>query len=201
MGGKRHHATSAMNDRQEAFYRQARSDWSVFRHFHPHGPGWLTLARQSWCGIVGVHPFLFAPCHELHYLQMATEKLAKAYHQTDLRQGHAAFQRLLADLPNNSLAVAPLGFRDRTSLSRWQGSVIPIVIAIENLAPSIADRQGLPNPEYPWPRGAEVSAPVDHSFQVEVFSLLDRQIRSGEPGFLTVLDKMFATMQSAAWHL
>ncbi len=132
---------------------------------------------------------------------MATEKLAKAYYQTDLRQGHAAFHRFLTDLPNNSLAVAPLGFRDRVSLSRWQGSVIPIVTAIENLAPQIADRRGLPNPEYPWPRGAEVSAPADHSFRVEIFSLLNQQTRSGEPGFLTVLDRMFATMQSSAWHL
>jgi len=29
-----------MNARQVAFYRQARSDWSIFRHFHPRGFRW-----------------------------------------------------------------------------------------------------------------------------------------------------------------
>jgi hypothetical protein len=47
-----------------AFYRQAQSDWDVY----------LRLTQM-----------LDVPrCHELHYLQMACEKLAKAYRLRDL---------------------------------------------------------------------------------------------------------------------
>ncbi len=132
---------------------------------------------------------------------MCTEKLAKAYYRTDLRTGHAAFRRFLTDLPLNTGAVKPLGFADLAGLTRWQGSVAPIVGAIEDLAPPIADRLGLPNPEYPWPRGAETNAPADHSFQAEVYAPLDAQARSGEPPFLTILARMVRTMQTAGWHL
>ena len=190
-----------MNPRQFAFYRQARSDWSVFRHFHPRGFRWWMMVRRVWCSIAGVGRFSFPVCHELHYLQMCTEKLAKAYYQTDLRNGHAAFRPFLRDLPGNAAAVVPLGFANLAGLTRWEGSVRSIVGAIEDLAPAIADRKALPNPEYPWPRNAPVNAPADYGFQVEVYSLLDVQARSGEPPFLTILGRMVETMQSAAWHL
>ena len=190
-----------MNARQAAFYRQARSDWSVFCHFHPLGFRWWTRVRHVWCSAVGVWPFSFPPCHELHYLQMCTEKLAKAYYRTDPRTGHAAFRRFLTDLPLNFSAVAPLGFADIARLTRWEGSVSAIVGAIEDLAPQIADRKGLPNPEYPWPRGAEIHAPVDYPFTTEVYALLDAQGQSGEPPFLTILEKMVTTMQLGGWHL
>ena len=191
-----------MNARQVAFYRQARSDWSVFQHFHPPGSHWGTNVRRFWCGMVGVWPFSFPVCHELHYLQMCTEKLAKAYFPAILpRSGHAAFRALLKDLLLNSRAVAPLGFADLAGLTRWEGSVSPIVGAIEDLAPQIADGKGLPNPEYPWPRGAEANAPVDYPFQIEVYSLLDTQAQSGEPPFLDILGRMVDTMRSKRWHL
>jgi len=86
-------------------------------------------------------------------------------------------------------------------LTRWEGSVRLIVGAIEDLAPQIADHKRLPNPEYPWPRGAETDAPADYLFQAEVYSLLDAQARSGEPPFLVVLARMVGTMQSGGWHL
>ena len=189
-----------MNARQVAFYRQAQSDWLVFRHFHPNGFRWQTTLRRLWCGVAGVRPFSFAPCHELHYLQMCTEKLAKAYY-TVPPSGHSAFRRFLKGLPLNAGAPAPLGFADLAGLTRWEGSVNLIVGAIEDLAPQIADRKGLPNPEYPWPRGAETYAPADYSFRAEVYTLLESQARSGEPPFLAVLGRMVATMKSAGWHL
>jgi hypothetical protein len=48
-----------------AFIAQARSDFRVYRH----------LAERPE----------FAVCHALHYLQMATEKLAKAYRLRDTK--------------------------------------------------------------------------------------------------------------------
>jgi hypothetical protein len=189
-----------MNARQAAFYRQARSDWSVFRHLHPRGFRWWTTLRGVWCGVAGVRPFSFAPCHELHCLQMFTEKLAKAYFAVP-PQGHNAFRRFLKGLPLNARAAVPLGFTDVAGITRWEGTVNRIVGAIEDLAPQIADRKGLPNPEYPWPRGAETHAPADYPFKAEVYTLLDAQAQSGEPSFLTVLGRMVDTMQSAGWHL
>ena len=191
-----------MNARQRAFYRQARSDWTVFRHFHPKASRWWATVQRLWCSAIGSRPPSFPVCHELHYLQMCTEKLAKVYYPDALlRSGHAAFRRFLTDLPLNLEAVAPLGFDDIASLTRWQGTVGPVVGAIEDLAPSLADRKGLPNPEYSWPRDAEVNAPMDYSFQAEVYSLLNAQAHSGEPPFLTILGRMVDTMESAAWHL
>jgi hypothetical protein len=132
---------------------------------------------------------------------MCTEKLAKAYYRTDLRSGHAAFRRFLTDLPLNAQAVASLGFADLAHFTLWQGSVMAVAGALEDLAPAIADSLGLPNPEYPWPRGAPVHAPRDHSFHAEVFAPLDTQAAGGQPRFLEVLQRMVDTMQTGAWHL
>ncbi len=190
-----------MNARQAAFYRQARSDWSVFCQFRPDGPRWWVAVRRAWCGMVGLRPFSFPVCHELHYLQMCTEKLSKAYYKTDLRTAHAAFRRFLTDLPGNSNVLRSLGFAAVADLTRWQGSVKPIVDAIEDLAPSIADNKGLPNPEYPWPKANPTIAPVDHPFTAEMYAILKAQGKSGEPAFLTILGRMVETMQSSGWHL
>jgi len=191
-----------MNARQLSFFRQASSDWSVFCHLRPPGYWLWTSVRKAWCGVVGIRPFSFPRCHELHYLQMCTEKLAKAYYTvTPARIQHNAFRRFMTDLPSNPAAVAPLGFADLAGLTSWQGSVFPLVGAIEDLAPSIADRLGLPNPEYPWPRNAETQAPVDYLFQAEVYTLLDTQANSGHPPFLNILHRMVETMRSDAWHL
>ena len=124
-----------MNMRQTAFYRQACSDWSVFRHFHPTTTGWRKKIQIWWCSLARVRPFSFPPCHELHYLQMCTEKLAKAYYPAALpRSSHASFRRFLTDLPANSTAVVSLGFANTAALTLRQGSVTGIVGAIEDLA-------------------------------------------------------------------
>src|SRR5271170_5963337 len=86
-GGETDNQEDAMNTRQIAFFRQAQSDWSVFCHFHGRGSRTRTWMRRVWCGMAGVWPLSFAPCHKLHYLQMCTEKLAKAYYRTDPELG------------------------------------------------------------------------------------------------------------------
>jgi hypothetical protein len=191
-----------MNVRQSAFFRQAQSDWAVFRHFHPTTVGWRKRCQAWWCNLVGVRPFSFSPCHELHYLQMCTEKLGKAYYPAAIPRGHhAAFRRFLTDILVNPKVITPLGFPNLAALTLWQGSSWPLIEAIEDLAPAIADRKHLPNPEYPWPKGAEAHAPADYSFHAEVYALLDTQANSGQPPFLNVLDRMVDTMRTAAWHL
>jgi len=190
-----------MNARQAAFYRQAESDWSVFQHFHSSELRWWEKMQQVWCGLAGVRRVSFPVCHELHYLQMCTEKLAKAYFRTNPPKGHEAFRSFHRDLLLNPKCLASLGFASTSDLTRWQGSVKPIVDAIEDLAPSIADRKKLPNPEYPWPKSNPIIAPVDHSFTPDIFTHLTTQACSGEPPFLTILGRMVDTMQSAGWHL
>jgi hypothetical protein len=190
-----------MNARQTAFYRQARSDWSVFLHLRPGQSRWSSVQR-AWCRLIGVRLVSFPVCHELHYLQMCTEKLAKAYYQTTpIRDGHAAFRRFINDLPANPMLLGPLGFANTADLTRWRGSANAIIGAIEDLAPTLAERKHLPNPEYPWPRDAPTVAPIDHPFTAEVYDHLDAQAASGEPPFLLILDKMVETMQTSAWHL
>lgn len=48
-----------------AFVTQGRSDWDLYKHLS-------ALTKPS-----------FPQCHALHYLQMATEKIAKAYRLRD----------------------------------------------------------------------------------------------------------------------
>jgi len=105
-------------------------------HLPPLSSARLSLVaavRHAWCSVAGVWAFSFPSCHELHYLQMCSEKLAKAYYRVPPR-GHAAFIRFLTDLPVNPGAVTQLGFANLAGLTRWEGSVRLIVGAIEDLA-------------------------------------------------------------------
>ena len=142
--GQSDYSESAMNSRQIAFYRQARSDWSVFCHLRAQGPRCWTAIQCLCCRAVGVRLFSFPVCHELHYLQMCTEKLAKAYYQVPRRSTHDAFVTFLGDLQTNTRAVAPLGFIDIAALTRWENSVRRIAQAIENLRPRLPIRMDYP---------------------------------------------------------
>jgi hypothetical protein len=133
-----------------AYHRQASSDWALFTEL---------LARAD-----------VPACHALHFLQMATEKLAKAYRFRDtttgeeaLRTKHVGFQQFL-----NTFLLSPsmrAEFRGRhAQLASIRRGLAPIAQAVERLAPAVA-REGSPgNAEYPWELGDRVVAPVDHAF-------------------------------------
>jgi len=138
-----------MNDAQRLWWRQAQSDHKIF----------VQLRRA------GAHE-----CHLLHYLQMATEKLSKAYLW---RSGHAppkshsGFVRFLKALLSRRPAelewVAKVfGFARAADLDKWMSSVQTLAYSLQNIAPAEA-RNG-PNPEYPWPYEAPVHCPADHAF-------------------------------------
>jgi hypothetical protein len=144
-----------MNDKElrhayeRAFLEQARSDWRVYR----------LLAERA------EHK-----CHELHYLQMATEKLAKAYRLretqspiSELVRHHTGFEKFVRQYL--------LSARNR---ERYQGKTeqlkslvkqfAKLAAEIEKLAPAI-DRANAPeNAEYPWETGDSVIAPCEWSF-------------------------------------
>ena len=164
-----------MNVRQKLFWNQAKTDWEVYEYLVAASPP---------------KPV----CHELHYLQMCTEKLAKAYF-TVPPKSHAALVDFIYALRSNKKAIAPLGFADDAELSRWAHSVDPLVQTIERLSPDLARRFKTEiNPEYPWPKGAEMIAPVDYSFQTEIFDLIDIQKKSGEQRFFDIFTKMVNTL-------
>lgn len=139
-----------MNDAQELWWTQALSDLAIF----------MQLRR------IGAHE-----CHLLHYLQMATEKLSKAYlwrsgHSPPRR--HTGFVRFLTALLDRrgelSRIAKVLGFGRRSDLDNWVHSVRPMAYSLQNIAPAEAGNG--PNPEYPWPHEAPAYCPVGHSFDL-----------------------------------
>jgi hypothetical protein len=141
-----------MNAYQRLWWQQASSDHSVL----------LLLRRQA-----------ANPCHQLHYLQMVTEKLGKAYFWRSgkaPRKSHASFVRFLQALddrpdPDRSRIAGCLGFGRAQDLENWIPTITPLAYDLERLAPALAGDNG-PNPEYPWPRTAPSDAPVNYQFGV-----------------------------------
>src|SRR5712691_5226381 len=88
----------SMNSYQRLWWEQMRSDHSV-----------LLLLRQQGA----------SPCQQLHYLQMVTEKLGKAYFWrtgNPPRKSHASFVRFLQALddrpdPDRTRIAVIFGFR------------------------------------------------------------------------------------------
>jgi hypothetical protein len=136
-----------MNRQQEAFFKQARSDWQLY-----------TMLRKS------------APrtaCHELHYLQLATEKFGKAYlwgSRNPPGRKHRAFTRAMQKVSESPDCWQRLGLTEKSHLQSWIDSVLPLVEQIERLAPNLAHPG--PNPEYPWPPELPTTAPVEYDFPV-----------------------------------
>jgi hypothetical protein len=145
-----------MNAAQNLWWEQAKSDWGLF----------LQLRRSS-----------AAPCHLLHYVQMATEKLSKAYlWRSGLPppKSHTGFIRFLKAIlvrrPAELAWIAKaLEFERPESMQKWATSVQPLAYTLQRMAPAEA-RNG-PNPEYPWPHEAPTHCPATHPFALwEVLS-------------------------------
>jgi hypothetical protein len=140
-----------MNSYQELWWRQARSDYEMF----------------SLCRSNGV-----PPCHALHYLQMSTEKLNKAYRWRSgdaPPRSHAGLVYLLrflgqARTPDQDRIAGVFAFKRYVDFQNWIRVVMPIAYELERLAPALA--AGGPNPEYPWPPDRPTTAPADYAFPV-----------------------------------
>jgi hypothetical protein len=139
-----------VNDYQRLWWEQTRSDHSVL----------LLLRRQG-----------ANPCHQLHYLQMVTEKLGKAYFWRTGRQpraSHASFVRFLQALddrpePDRTRIAQCLTFDRAQDIENWIPTITPLAYALERLAPALAGYNG-PNPEYPWPTATPTEAPALYTF-------------------------------------
>ncbi len=111
-----------------------------------------------------------ATCHRLHYLQMAGEKLAKAYRFRDtettsssLLTQHVGFAKFI-----NSLLLSPR-VRERfdgklEQLRAIQKECNRLAREVEQLAPAV-DRGNSPqNAEYPWLDGKQVITPCLYGY-------------------------------------
>ena len=140
-----------MNAYQDLWWQQASSDHSVL----------MLLLREG-----------AAVCHKLHYLQMATEKIAKAYlwrSGSPPPKHHAGFVQFLRSLgglqeSNRLKAAKALGFKSSEAMQSWVHAVMPLAYALERIAPALANDG--PNPEYPWPHNAPTQTPVSASFEI-----------------------------------
>jgi hypothetical protein len=126
---------------QQAFLAQASSDYRVFQIL-------LDLDRAE-----------VPECHPLHYLQMSTEKLAKAAmhalgHPTE-KLTHVAFSQIPYLLARNDIARR-LGWQNAKAFRQFLKKSAPIFRAIDELNPSVGTQRSAaaareqPNVEYPW---------------------------------------------------
>ncbi len=133
-----------------AYARQGAADLSVYRELST-----LRVAGR------------IEDCHEVHYMQMAVEKIARAYmlkhakgDRTRYLESHVVVKEFV-----QAYAASPewsRRFRDKSPL--WP-QVKQLAGAIEDLAPAV-ERQARPsNAEYPWSDGLTLTVPKDVQFR------------------------------------
>jgi hypothetical protein len=170
-----------MNDAQKLWWEQAKSDHAVF-----------VLLRRG-----GVRE-----CHMLHYLQMAAEKISKAYLW---RSGAAPPRSLVGLMPFlQALLSRGLGRKERRriagifdyarpeDMAAWVKQVSPLAHDLQNLTPDLSNDG--PNAEYPWPHDEPTHCPALHSFA------LWNRLRDSEPGrrLVKFLDKAIQRFEQYA---
>jgi len=136
-------------DWREAFFCQARSENKIMTLLNARGVEYS---------------------HQLHYIQMVTEKLAKGFlakaGRAEWQQtSHAAFVTMLRTIKGRPDVRTQLGYKDSQSFNRYIDSLLPLADKIEKLAPALAGTTR-PNPEYPWKdRGSsDVLVPAGFAF-------------------------------------
>lgn len=154
---------------REAFLVQARSDHALFER--------LAALRAE-------------ACHRLHYFQMVTEKLAKAW-LTGPEAGrppkpvHAAFVRMLQVIKSQPAVRRQLGYERADVFKKYVDSLLELARRIEALAPAIAGFSQ-PNAEHPWQDAGTGSVQVPATYPFTEFdrktnlqmAKLDRLVRA-----------------------
>lgn len=111
-------------------------------------------------------------CHRLHYLQMACEKIAKAYRLRDTRSfgqedlySHVVFSRFIMNFLKSPEMKRRYRSQDakRRQIERYAHMLSE---EIERLAPAVARDLSPANAEYPWLDGGTVSVPCRHHYPV-----------------------------------
>jgi hypothetical protein len=140
----------------QAFLAQARSDWRGYKLLTAYMDPEDTPLPVS---------------HRLHYLQMACEKLAKAYRLRDtgaqvdeITEHHTGFAKFIASYLS-SPAFKPKYEKKSAQLASIIKVMRAMATTVERLAPA-RDRKTYPsNAEYPWEDASKVIAPCDYGFR------------------------------------
>jgi hypothetical protein len=111
-------------------------------------------------------------CHRLHYLQMACEKIAKAYRLRDTRialeeemRSHIAFSLFIENLLE-SPQIKERYRSQSAKLREVRRRARAFAREIEKLAPAVDREQSPANAEYPWSDGHEVQIPCRYHYPV-----------------------------------
>ncbi len=141
---------------------------------------WADAFLRQGISDLGVHDLLASTlnaslphCHALHYLQMACEKLAKAYRIRDtsaalhgengLLRKHVGFSKFMS-----AFLLSPVvkrGYTGRTKqLEEVRRRALALAREVEKLAPAVDDESAPANAEYPWQAGEKVVAPYEYDF-------------------------------------
>jgi hypothetical protein len=134
----------------DAFLVQAWSDYSIFHEMNANR---------------------YPICHQLHYLQMATEKLAKGFlskpsKEAPVKKTHFAFARFLMLSKQRADLKVPLGYGPGNSkaYSAYVNSVLPLAEKIQKLAP-VGGHFDRVNADYPWTHDdGEIKCPAEYDF-------------------------------------
>jgi len=128
-----------------------------------------------------------ATCHQMLFLQMACEKLCKAYilknqiqSPEDVQSSHGYVKKHLPTILKQEIAY--LKSDKLAQMRHLMKQFSHLAKEIEVLNPSM-DRQARPdNCEYPWDAGGEILSPLDWNFQpLQLLSI------AGGPTFLKLL--------------
>jgi hypothetical protein len=142
---------------REAFIEQARSDNRIRKLLNKEGVEYA---------------------HQLHYVQMTTEKLARGFLANPQNQPgntHVGFVRYLQVLKGRPEIRRQLGYKDSAVFTSYVNSLLPLARDVERLAPALAGRTS-PNPEYPWQDSHSGDVLVPATFHFPMFSQRDMQM-------------------------
>ncbi len=119
-------------------------------------------------------------CHRLHYLQMATEKIAKAYqvaggHWSPRKKSHSVAVEFVK-LYYNSPSMKKQYDHNREQFTILRGEMMILAEKIQKLAPAVDDENVPENVEYPWATSERLEVPCKHKFPIE--DLPERQINA-----------------------
>lgn len=140
-------------DWRTAYFRQAQSDYEVYNH----------LRTQADI------PF----CHRLHYLQMATEKMAKGFltprNGPEYRHSHDALAYFVESASHPAqisrhpqIAKGTTDKNKKEAYKQYRKGLSGLALKLENLSPEGGHH---PNPEYPWMDNAgQIQSPLSHPF-------------------------------------
>jgi hypothetical protein len=132
-------------DWRSAYFLQAKSDYDVFN---------MLIKKE------------LPLCHQLHYLQMMTEKLSKGFltppGRGPYRNTHKAFVDFVRFTRGQAAFQTVCNFPNRNQYHAYIDSLLPMANSIQELAPAGVENR--PNPKYPWTQAGTVLAPQEYNF-------------------------------------